>query len=91
MATQDIACRMLRPGQIARRYGVSTDKVRGWIRDGQLRAVNVAADQNGRPRYVIDERDLRAFELRRQVRPAISGSGRRGLRDRRFSNVIHFF
>jgi predicted site-specific integrase-resolvase len=53
------------PPEYARRLGVDPMKVIRWIRSGELRAINVATKANGRPRYVIDERDIEAFELRR--------------------------
>lgn len=51
--------------QLAARLGVAPRKVHKWIRCGELRAVNTAADPNGRPRWVIDLADLQAFEQRR--------------------------
>jgi len=54
------------PPQIAEAYGVSPDKVLGWIRSGELQAINIATRATGRrPRYVVRESDLRAFEDRR--------------------------
>lgn len=53
------------PAQLAARLGVATRKVHSWIRAGELRAVNIATDPNGRPRWVIDMADLQAFEQRR--------------------------
>ena len=38
---------------VARRYRVGEDKVRGWIARGELRAVNTATVLCGRPRWVI--------------------------------------
>jgi len=53
------------PPELARRWGISPDKVLSWIRNGELRAVNVATNSNSRPRFVIDEKDIAAFEERR--------------------------
>ena len=50
---------------VARRYRVSEDKVRGWIRRGELRAVNTAAALCGRPRFVITPEALARFERAR--------------------------
>jgi hypothetical protein len=55
----------LTPPQVAERDQVSPDKVLGWFRAGELRAVNVATRTTGRPRYRIDVADLLAFEQRR--------------------------
>ncbi len=57
------------PPEIARRWGISPEKVVGWIRSGELKAMNAATRIGGRPRYLIDARDLEAFELRRSVAP----------------------
>jgi len=65
------------PPQLARRYGVSPDKVVAWIRSGQLRAVNVASTLSGRPRWRIAEADIVAFELRRSATPAPKTTRRR--------------
>ena len=59
------------PPEVARRLRVSPEKIIGWIRRGQLVAVNVS---NGRrPRFVIRLDDLLRFEQTRLVggpRPA---------------------
>src|SRR5262249_52206000 len=57
--------RKLTPPQVAARYGVSADKVLGWIPGGELRAFNAATRIGRRPRWLIDEADLLAFEQRR--------------------------
>ena len=47
---------------LAKRLGVKPCKVYTWIASGQLRAVNLAADQHGdRPRWKILPDDLREF------------------------------
>jgi hypothetical protein len=65
------------PPQIAAEYGISVDKVLCWIRAGELRAVNIATNPNGRPRWVIDQADLAAFEVRRAATPAASAARRK--------------
>lgn len=55
----------LTPPELARLWGISPDKVLSWIRSGELRAINIATDRTARPRYVIDEKDIAAFEQRR--------------------------
>lgn len=41
------------PREVARRYRVSPDKARAWIRKGELRAVNTATGLGGKPRWVV--------------------------------------
>jgi transposase len=50
---------------VARRYRVGEDKVRGWIRRSELVAVNTAAALCGKPRWVIPPEALAAFERAR--------------------------
>lgn len=57
----------LTPPEVARRYGISPEKVHAWIRSGELRAIDVANQGSRRPRYRIDLADLEAFEERRVV------------------------
>lgn len=57
----------LTPPQLAERWGISPDKILGWIRRKELRAINAAATMGGRPRYLIDLDDILAFERRREV------------------------
>lgn len=59
----------LTPPQLARRWGVSTNKVLYFIGTGELRALNLARAKSGRPRYVIDMASVEAFEHARTVRP----------------------
>lgn len=61
--------RGLTVGDVAQRYRVSEDKVRTWVRKGELRAINTARVLCGRPRWVIPVEALEAFEKRRQAVP----------------------
>ncbi len=56
---------LLTPPQVAEMYGVQAGKVIAWIRNGELRAINLATRPRGRPRWRIDRRDLEAFEAGR--------------------------
>lgn len=47
---------------IARRFRVSPDKVRRWIVNGALRAVNTATVLCGKPRYIVTVDALADFE-----------------------------
>jgi len=55
---------------VAKRYRVSRDKVRGWIGRGELGAVNTAGSLCGKARFVILPDHLAAFERRRSAGPA---------------------
>lgn len=57
------------PPELARRWGIGVDKVLGWIRRGELRAINVATTLGIRPRWLIDPADIAAFEERRAASP----------------------
>jgi len=58
-----MADRYLTPPQVAERFGCKADKVLGWIKRGELRAVNLG--DKTRPRWKIRPADLEAFEERR--------------------------
>ena len=57
----------LTPSSVAARYGVHPNRVIAWIRAGELRALNLAINANGRPRFSILPDDLEAFERSRQA------------------------
>ena len=67
----------LTPPEVAAAWGLSPDKVLRWIATGELHAINVATRATGRPRWLIDEADLAAFEARRSVRPVTCPPKRR--------------
>ncbi len=57
------------PPQLAKLLHVSAAKVRGWIRNGTLGAINTATNECQRPQFVILEHHLREFEQRRSTTP----------------------
>jgi hypothetical protein len=57
------------PRELARLLRISPDRVRGFIRAGELKALNVASTRSGRPRFVILPHHLAEFEQRRQAVP----------------------
>lgn len=61
--------RSLTVNEFAQRYHVGPDKVRGWIRRGELTAINVAASQCRKPRFVITPEATAEFELKRNAGP----------------------
>jgi hypothetical protein len=50
-------------------FRVSGDKIRHWIKTGQLGAINTATSLCGRPRFVILPHHLAAFERSRDASP----------------------
>lgn len=76
------------PPQLAKRLGIDPGKVLAWIYSGQLRAVNVATNLGGRPRWRIAMGDFEAFLLQRQS-PAVAPKPRN--RRRKKDGVTEFF
>ena len=68
--------RDLTPPQLAKLKGIEPEKILGWIRSGELRAVNYAQRSTGRPRWRIKLEDWRAFEESRTARPPVRSSRR---------------
>jgi hypothetical protein len=54
---------------LCRRWKVGPDKIHGWIRRGELLAVNVATNLCGRPRWRITPESVESFERRRSSAP----------------------
>ncbi|MGH7137562.1 MAG: helix-turn-helix domain-containing protein, partial [Pirellulales bacterium] len=59
----------LTPPQLAKQLGVQAEKVLGWIRSGELRAVNVADRAGRRPRWRISAETIEEFLRRREAVP----------------------
>lgn len=78
----------LRPRELARMWGVATDKILGFIHRGELRAMNVASRRNGKPRWLVDLADIVVFEQSRTATPAQPPTGRKRTDA---PNVIQFF
>jgi hypothetical protein len=58
---------------IAKRFRVGEDRVRGWIKRGEMIALNTSDTRCGRPRYVVTPEALAEFERGRsaaQPKPA---------------------
>lgn len=80
----------VRPSALAKRYSVSVDKILHLIHTGQLRAFDASLNHGvGRPRYLIDEADITAFEQSRAVVPPAPRATRR--RKRRDVAVREYF
>ena len=54
---------------LAARYRVGEDKIRGWIKSGELSAINTAAVACAKPRYVVTADAIHDFERRRHAGP----------------------
>jgi len=55
--------------ELAAYLRVGQEKIRSWIRRGELQALNVADAMCGRPRFVITPDALAEFEKRRTAGP----------------------
>lgn len=53
--------------EVSRRYRVGVGRVLGWIRRGELRAINRRDIRCGRPSWIIPAEALAAFERGRQA------------------------
>ena len=78
----------LTPPEVARIWGVSADKILGWIRSGELRAIDASQSRGQRPRFLIDVKDLDDFESRRSV---VSSLKKPTQRHRRDHKVTEYF
>jgi hypothetical protein len=59
--------RGLTVADLARRWRVSPDKVRAWIKARQLSAINTATALCARPRFIISPDAVAAFERQRSA------------------------
>ena len=65
------------PPAVAQQFGVKPDKVIGWIRSGELKAVDLSTRRGGRPRYRIPPAELERFLAARAVTPPPKQTRRR--------------
>ena len=61
--------RDLTPPELGRMKGIEPEKILGWSRSGELKAINYAQRATGRPRWRIKLEDWLAFEESRTARP----------------------
>jgi transposase len=59
------------------RFAVGEHTVLGWIRRGELRAINVGRKTDGRPKWRITPEALNEFELLRSATPPAKATRRR--------------
>jgi hypothetical protein len=62
---------------LCRRWKIGGDKIRGFVRRGELVAVNVAANLSGRPQWRITPESVERFEMRRSSVPVPKPQRRR--------------
>jgi excisionase family DNA binding protein len=67
----------LTPRDIAEQLGVKLLNVLAWIRSGELVACDLSRDRRVKPRWRIEQAELRAFLLRRQSQPPAPRAQRR--------------
>ncbi len=65
--------------ELARRWRVGPDKIRTWIRKGELVAINTATILRGKPRWVVSPDAVAEFEKRRKSGPPPEKPKRRRL------------
>lgn len=72
---------------LCERFSVGEHTVLGWIRRGELKAINVGRNAGGKPKWRITPESLTAFEeLRTPTAPAP-----RTTRRKRATGVIEFY
>ncbi len=83
-----MADRALTVKEVCERYGVGEHTVLGWIRTGELRAINCGRRPGAKkPRWRITTEALAAFELRRTLSPPPP----RTRRKKRQAQVVEFY
>jgi hypothetical protein len=65
---------------LARRWRIGGDKIRSFLRRGELVGVNVATNVSGRPQWRITAESVERFEQRRSSAPPPRPARRRKLR-----------
>jgi len=85
-APSSVVAARLTVRDVARRYRVGPDKVRGWINRGLLRAINTADKLCRRPRWVVLPESLAEFERQRT-----SGPPPEPLRRRRRRTMVDYY
>lgn len=62
---------------LCNRWRIGADKIHTFIRQGELVAVNLAANRSGRPQWRVTPESLHAFEARRSSMPPSKPQKRR--------------
>ena len=71
---------------LCRRWKAGAQKIHGFIRRGELNAINIASNLSSRPQWRITRESVKAFERRRSSAPP-----QKPARRRRRQDVIDFY
>jgi hypothetical protein len=75
---QRVQTKLLTTADVAKHFIVNIDKILGFINSGELEAINIAKDANGKnPRWRITPEALADFERRRSSAPPAKPSRRK--------------
>lgn len=80
--------RALTVKDLCERYGVGEHTVLGWIKRGELQAIDVSRQRGGKPRWRVTAEALAAFELLRSSDPAPPPRKRRR---KQSAEVVQFY
>lgn len=72
---------------LCERFAVGEHTILGWIKRGELKAIDVSRKQGGRPKWRIKEEALVAFEQQRTPMPMLPQKRRR----KQSNTVIEFY
>lgn len=64
-------------GELCERWRVGEAKVRGWIRRGELKAIDLAGPGSSRTRLVVTQDAVAEFERSRESRETVARKPRR--------------
>jgi excisionase family DNA binding protein len=77
LADAEPAARGYTPNELAKVLRVSPDRIRQWIKGGELGAIDTSRRRCGRPRFVVLPHHLAEFERRRACGPTPKPQRRR--------------
>jgi Helix-turn-helix domain len=72
--------------EFAQQLGVDVMKILGWIRTGELAAINVSTDPSSRPRWRLSPEAIDEFLARRRAQQPVKTQ-----RKRKMAGVIEFY
>lgn len=82
------SCRGFTVADIARRYRVSCERVRGWIRRGELRAIDRRDRRSRRPSWIVPPEALTGFE---RARSATANTIPKRQRRRKHKTLVDYY